>query len=383
MNYYMYLCSIDNSELKIMKEDMRKLFFMAAVALTAMGANAQKVKYSISGVVADSVKEVVIVVNNNKNSTQTIAAANGRFTATGETEKNDMLTVGHDIAKGFNSLKVFNDGEAIELNLVENTIKGSAQNTALGNHIHANEPNNVRMQTLAKEYHSLRGKNDPESETRMGEIMKEAMGIEEQISKANLDYIKSHKNDVTPLAFLPDMIYDLSFSELSDILTPDAAYYNHPMAARPKKMLEGLRKRQPGVMFTDLVMNDTEGKERKLSEWVGKGNYVLVDFWASWCGPCRAEMPNVVAAYEKYHAKGFDVVGVSFDQKDDAWKKAIEQIGMKWHNISDLKGWQCAASAAYGISSIPSNILVDGEGKIVAADLRGEALQEKLAEIYK
>ena len=139
-----------------MKEDMRKLFFMAAVALTAMGANAQKVKYSISGVVADSVKEVVIVVNNNKNSTQTIAVANGRFTATGETEKNDMLTVGHDIAKGFNSLKVFNDGEAIELNLVENTIKGSAQNTALGNHIHANEPNNVRMQTLAKEYHSLR-----------------------------------------------------------------------------------------------------------------------------------------------------------------------------------------------------------------------------------
>ena len=136
-----------------MKEDMRKLFLMAAVALTAMGANAQKVKYSISGVVADSVKEVVIVVNNNKNSTQTIAAANGRFTATGETEKNDMLTVGHDIAKGFNSLKVFNDGEAIELNLVENTIKGSAQNTALGNHIHANEPNNVRMQTLAKEYH--------------------------------------------------------------------------------------------------------------------------------------------------------------------------------------------------------------------------------------
>ena len=115
MNYYMYLCSIDNSELKIMKEDMRKLFFMAAVALTAMGANAQKVKYSISGVVADSVKEVVIVVNNNKNSTQTIAAANGRFTATGETEKNDMLTVGHDIAKGFNSLKVFNDGEALSL----------------------------------------------------------------------------------------------------------------------------------------------------------------------------------------------------------------------------------------------------------------------------
>ena len=155
------------------------------------------------------------------------------------------------------------------------------------------------------------------------------------------------------------------------------------MVARAKKIMDGLKKRQPGTMFSDLVMNDTEGKECRLSEWVGKGNYVLVDFWASWCGPCRAEMPNVVAAYEKYHAQGFDVVGVSFDQKADAWKKAIEQIGMKWHNISDLKGWQCAASEIYGISSIPSNILVDGEGKIVAADLRGEALQKKLAEIYK
>ena len=94
-------------------------------------------------------------------------------------------------------------------------------------------------------------------------------------------------------------------------------------------------------------------------------------------------MPNVVAAYEKYHDKGFDVVGVSFDQKAEAWKKAIEQIGMKWHNISDLKGWKCAASEVYGVSSIPSNILIDGEGKIVASDLRGEALQNKLAEIFK
>ena len=362
---------------------MRKTLIIAAMAFTAIGANAQKVKYEISGVVADSVKEVVVIVNNNKNSTQTFAVTNGKFTATGEADKNDILKVGHNVFKGFNSLEAINDGEPIELNLVDNTIKGSAQNTALGNLVKANAADEKRMMVLAQEYRELSQKNTAEADARIKEIMTEADDIQLKAMKSTWDYIMAHKNDVTPVALIQNVMYELTYDQLAEIINPDVAYFNHPLMARPKKLMEGLKKRSAGTMFTDLTMNDTEGKERKLSEWVGKGNYVLVDFWASWCGPCRAEMPNVVAAYEKYHAKGFDVVGVSFDQKDDAWKKAIEQIGMKWHNISDLKGWQCAASAAYGISSIPSNILVDGEGKIVAADLRGEALQEKLAEIYK
>ena len=134
--------------------------------------------------------------------------------------------------------------------------------------------------------------------------------------------------------------------------------------------------------FLDLEEADVNGKMHKLSEFVGQGKWVLIDFWASWCGPCRAEMPNVLANYKKYHDKGFDIVGLSFDQERLAWVTAISELGLPWIHLSDLRGWNSIAADVYGINAIPASILVDPQGKIVAQDLRGEELGEKLREIF-
>ena len=136
-----------------------------------------------------------------------------------------------------------------------------------------------------------------------------------------------------------------------------------------------------GAEAPDIVLPDPDGKERKLSDLRGK--VVLIDFWASWCRPCRAENPNVVRLYHKYKDRGFEVFSVSLDQDYNKWVDAIKADGLVWPNhVSDLKGWSSAGGRLYGIMSIPATVLVDSEGRVVARNLRGPQLEQKLKEIF-
>jgi peroxiredoxin len=144
-----------------------------------------------------------------------------------------------------------------------------------------------------------------------------------------------------------------------------------------KKILDAALLTGIGRPAPDFTQADTKGKPVTLSSF--KGQYVLVDFWASWCGPCRAENPNVLKTYRDFHSKGFTILGVSLDDKKDKWLAAIRQDGMPWPQVSDLRGWKNEAAAQYGVEGIPMNFLLDRDGTIIAKGLRGPELEKKLA----
>jgi len=146
-----------------------------------------------------------------------------------------------------------------------------------------------------------------------------------------------------------------------------------------KEAMKTLAALKPGAVFPDFLEKDLNGEPLSLGQY--KKKVVLVDFWATWCGPCVAELPNVIAAYQKYHAKGFEIVGISLDQSESALKAFIKDKNMTWPQYFDGKGWENKLSRQYGITSIPATFLLDGEGKIVAKNLRGPALEQELAKL--
>ncbi|MEM1326028.1 MAG: TlpA disulfide reductase family protein [Bacteroidota bacterium] len=154
-----------------------------------------------------------------------------------------------------------------------------------------------------------------------------------------------------------------------------------PAAAKSiKAQIAGAQAFMIGAEAPDFTQQTPEGEDLTLSELRGK--VVLVDFWASWCGPCRRENPNVVKVYDKYKEQGFEILGVSLDKQKSRWLQAIEADKLTWKQVSDLKGWQNDVAKLYGVRSIPSTILLDTEGKIIARNLRGAALEAKLAEVF-
>ena len=199
-----------------------------------------------------------------------------------------------------------------------------------------------------------------------------------------VEQLLSQNKDVLVSAFLVTF-FDQDFEShvnlyisIRDALIKD--YPNDSFVKHISERLKGVL--LPGMEAPEISMKDTEGNVRRLSDLRGK--VVLIDFWASWCGPCRRENPNVVKLYKKYHDRGFEIYSVSLDKEKGAWLKAIRDDGLIWPNhVSDLQGWTSSGGKTYGVMSVPNTVLVDAEGKIIARNLRGSDLERKLAEIFE
>lgn len=195
------------------------------------------------------------------------------------------------------------------------------------------------------------------------------------------DFVDSKpESHLSPFIIRNYLVYELNYSELNDMLTSlDSTVYSSKDYQMLRERADVLGTVAVGKPVVDFTLNDTTGNPISISSF--KGKFLLIDFWASWCTPCREENPKVVKLYSDFKDKGFEIIGVSFDERRENWIKAIEKDSLTWAHVSDLKGWASSAGKLYGIISIPATVLIDPEGTIVAKNLRGDALRQKLEEL--
>ncbi len=210
-----------------------------------------------------------------------------------------------------------------------------------------------------------------------------ATAIQNEIIDVKMKYVRSHPDQYMALMAFNSTLppeFDARKAE-EDFLKLSASIRNSDLGKDVEEKIQKVKKTQEGSLAPDFTLNDVDGKPVKLSDY--KGQYVLLDFWASWCAPCRRENPNLIKAYNQFKDKGFTILGVSLDKPEgkEKWLKAIKDDGLTWTQVSDLKAWNSPAAQLYEVNAIPMNFLIDKEGKIIAKYLRGEALNAKLAEL--
>ncbi len=340
-------------------------------------------KYMITGTV-DGVDSIMVYMKKrDAGKWVTMDSANldaGKFAFSGTIASPEMyyITINEKNVR----LPFFIENSDIEVTItIDSTlttdIKGSATQDVYQEYITLTEPVDEEMSGIYKDYRKAREANDEVGLARADSLYEVAEAQKTTLIK---QFVKEHNASVVAPYLVIRNSYKFELPELEEIsIELDTNLGGSPYYKRLIDRVDILKSVQIGQPAPDFTQNDTAGNPLALSSL--KGKYLLVDFWASWCGPCRAENPNVVEAWKKYHKKGFDILGVSLDRNKGKWIEAIDKDDLTWNHVSDLKYWSNAAAKLYGVNSIPANVLIDPEGVIIARNLRGEDLQIKLEEI--
>ena len=368
---------------------MRKLFagsIILAVLISVISCNNKKTDgYTLDGTITGADSGWILLKKREEGkmiTADSVKVKEGKFAFTGKVDMPEVyyLTLANVdgvfpffIENGALTMKVYADS------IDKSTVTGSVSQDALVAYQKDEAMYNHKMEALYGDYAKAKEAHDSVA-VKVVETAYDS--VQNAQSKFTKEYILKNGKSVVAAYLAISNAYAYTLEDLKAInKAMDPAIANSPYV---KKLVERetiLSKVEPGQPAPEFTMNDSTGKPISLSSF--KGKVVLVDFWASWCGPCRAENPNVVAAYKKFNNKGFTVLGVSLDTDKAKWQDAIAKDGLTWAHVSDLIGWDNAAAKQYGVMSIPANFLLDKDGKIIGNSLRGEALVNKLEEVLE